>query len=75
MEFRVGDLLIEEPPPSPTRHWKPRLGIAMQRVPDRLGCGYMAVLIDEVTTWVNPSDWRLAYPTEEKQWNSESATS
>lgn len=75
MEFNVGDLLIEERPLRHKRDWAPRIGLAMQRVPDRLLVNHMALLIDGVITPVTPSHWRPAYPTEEKQWSSKLVTS
>jgi hypothetical protein len=75
MEFNVGDLLIEEPVDPMPPNWKPRIGLAMQRVPDRLLADHMALLIDGVITPVTPSHWKHAYPTEEKQWSSKLVTS
>jgi len=66
MEFNVGDLLIEERSLRHKRDWAPRIGLAMQRVPDRLLADHMALLIDGVITPVTPSHWKHAYPTKER---------
>jgi hypothetical protein len=59
MEFRVGDLLIEERRGLDRRNWVPRIGIAMQRVPDRLLMNYMSILVGGEVIWSTPAYWKV----------------
>jgi hypothetical protein len=66
MEFRVGDLLIEERREHHRYDWVPRIGIAMQRVPDRLLMNYMHILVEGEVVWSNPAYWRVESRAEEE---------
>jgi hypothetical protein len=66
MEFRVGDLLIEERRARHQRNWVPRIGIAMQRVPDRLLVNYMPILVEGEVIWSTPAYWKVESRAEEE---------
>jgi hypothetical protein len=66
MEFRVGDLLIEERRARHRRNWVPRIGIAMQRVPDRLLMNYTSILVEGEVIWSTPAYWKVASQAEEE---------
>jgi hypothetical protein len=54
MEFKVGDLLIEE------SNWKPRMGICMELVPHREECFLVSVLVRGEVILSRPQYWRVA---------------
>ena len=67
MEFRVGDLLIEERRVRhPLLNWVPRIGIAMQRVPDRLLVDYMSILVEDEVIWSTPAYWKVESRAQEE---------
>jgi hypothetical protein len=63
MEFRVGDLLIEETPPPPWRAppgWGPRVGICVEPIPDRDRARNISILIEGQVIWGIPVRWKVA---------------
>jgi hypothetical protein len=58
MEFRVGDLLIEDRLLDP--YWPPRMGICMDPVPSREECFLVSVLVqgEVIVSWSRY--WRVA---------------
>lgn len=66
MEFRVGDLLIEEPDRSTNLGWKPRVGICMDPVPCREECFLVSVLVRGEVILSRPQYWKVASRAEEE---------
>jgi hypothetical protein len=60
IEFRVGDLLIEE------SNWKPRMGICMERVPSREECFLVSVLVRGEVILSRPQYWKVESRAEEE---------
>jgi hypothetical protein len=64
IEFKVGDLLIEETPPPPWSvppGWKPEMGICMEHVPDRDRAHHINILVEvRVIYGWPPGRWKLA---------------
>ena len=61
IEFKVGDLLIEETPPpwAAPPDWKPRTVICVEHVPDRDRARHISILVEGRVIWADPDRWRV----------------